>query len=209
MRKVILPSLAYAAVIAGPATAADMLVKAKPPAVVTTTIDWSGGYFGAGLGEAWTDPHRFMPNLPQVGIPPTTFASSGSDGIYDIHAGLQQQWGQWILGVEASYTSGFTGMASSVSVSPPEPFTHLAATTKVTELITVGPWLGVAWGPVMAYGTSGFHKLHRLQRRSTPRPFIGGRMSTAQLRSARFMTKIICDKRAIGRRTKSRPANMV
>jgi len=53
----------------------------------------------------------------------------------------QWQWNQWVAGVEAGYSSGFNQMQSSVSVSPPEPFTHLAATTKNTDLITVGPGL--------------------------------------------------------------------
>jgi opacity protein-like surface antigen len=146
--------IACAAFAVGPAPAADMPVKAKPP--VAVSYDWSGFYVGAGLGEAWTEKHRFMPNLPQVGIPPTTFVSNGSDGVYEFHAGLQHQWGQWILGAEASYIAGFKGMASSVSVSPPEPFTKLAATTNVTELVMVGPRLGVSWGPLMAYGTGGY-----------------------------------------------------
>jgi outer membrane immunogenic protein len=156
MRNLMLASLACAALAAGPATAADMPVKAKRPVAVTTTYDWSGFYIGGGLGESWTEPHRFMPNLPQVGIPATTFVSNGSDGIYDLHGGLQQQWGQWILGVEASYTAGFHDMVSSVNVSPPEPFSKLSATTRITQLITVGPRLGVAFGPVMAYGTGGY-----------------------------------------------------
>ena len=35
-------------------------------------------------------------------------------------------------------------MKSSVSVSPPEPFTKLASTTKITQLWMVGPRLGMA-----------------------------------------------------------------
>jgi outer membrane immunogenic protein len=156
MRNLILASVACAAFAVGPAVAADMPVKAKPPVAATIAYDWSGFYIGAGVGEAWTEKHRFMPNLPQVGIPATTFVSNGSDGVYEFHAGLQQQWGQWILGAEASYITGFQGMSSSVSVSPPEPFTKLAATTNVTELFMVGPRLGVTWGRVMAYGTGGY-----------------------------------------------------
>ena len=148
--------MAQAAMLAAPAMAADMRVKAKPPPVVAADPDWSGIYGGASLGGVWSEPHRFMPNLPQVGVPPTTFVSHGSDTIYDFHAGIQWQWHQWILGAEAGYSSGFNGIASSVSVSPPEPFTHLSATAHVTQLFTVGPRLGVAWGRFMAYGTGGY-----------------------------------------------------
>jgi hypothetical protein len=41
-------------------------------------------------------------------------------------------------------------------VSPPEPFTHLASTTKITDLWMVGPRLGVAWNSFMVYGTGGY-----------------------------------------------------
>ena len=52
MKKFFLGSMALAAVIAGPAMAADMPVKAKapPPPVVW---DWSGVYLGAHAGGAW------------------------------------------------------------------------------------------------------------------------------------------------------------
>ena len=156
MKTIILAAIASAAVCSSAAVAADMPVKAPRPVVAPVTYDWSGVYFGAEIGGAWTDPHRFYPNLPQVGIPATTFTSHGSDTIYNLHGGFQQQWGQWVLGIEATYSEGFHSMASSVSVSPPEPFTHLASTTRITELVTVGPRVGIAWGPVMGYATGGY-----------------------------------------------------
>jgi outer membrane immunogenic protein len=158
MRKLFLASLSLVAMTAEPGIAADLPVKApvfkSPP--VATTYDWSGAYIGFGIGGAWTEPHRFYPNLPEQGIPATTFVSRNTDGIYNIHAGVQGQWGQWILGVEASYAKGFGDMKSSVSVSPPEPFTNLAATTRITDLVTVGPRVGAAFGRFMVYGTGGF-----------------------------------------------------
>jgi len=155
LKTLILAVVAPATILAAPAMAADMFVKAKapPPPVV---IDWSGIYVGGSIGGVWTDAHRFMPNLPQVGIPAQTFTSHGNDTIYDVHVGLQWQWQQWVLGVEGGYSQGAKGIGSSVSVSPPEPFTSLAATTHLTELFTVGPRVGYAWDRVMAYGTGGY-----------------------------------------------------
>jgi outer membrane immunogenic protein len=152
-------SMALAMIIARSAFAADIPTK-TPPALKATPIvtdyNWSGAYIGFGLGGVWTEPHRFYPNLPQMGVPATTFISEGNDGIYNVHGGVQWQWGRWILGIEASYAAGFNDMKSSVSVSPPEPFTNLAATTKITDLVTVGPRIGAAFDRFMVYATGGF-----------------------------------------------------
>ena len=108
----------------------ERAVAAEKPAA---NPDWSGVYVGFGLGGASTARTKLYPNLPQVGIPPTTFVSHGNDAIYNFHGGVQWQLGRVIVGAEVAYTSGFDGMKSSKSVSPPEPFTHLASTTDVTR----------------------------------------------------------------------------
>src|SRR5262245_34797115 len=99
MRKLFLGSMAVAAMIAGPAMAADMPVKAKapPPPVV---YDWSGAYVGFNIGGAWYDVERTYTNLGGFSI-----KSSGEDVIYGFHAGAQGQWGNWVLGIEAAYSA--------------------------------------------------------------------------------------------------------
>jgi outer membrane immunogenic protein len=156
MKKLLLASLPLVAMTTGPGIAADMPVKALKPPPVATNYDWSGVFIGFGIGGAWTEPRRFYPDLPQQGIPTETFVSRDTDGIYSIHGGVQWQLGRWILGVEASYARGFGDMKSSVSVSPPEPFTNLAATTRITDLVTVGPRVGFAFDRFMIYGTGGY-----------------------------------------------------
>ena len=148
--------IAVAATITGPALGADIPVKAPPPLQTPRVYDWSGAYIGFNIGGVWSNPRRFYPNLPHVGIPATTFTSHDTDGIYGVHAGVQKQWGQWVFGIEAAYSRGFNNMESSVSVSPPEPFTHLASTTKITGLLTVGPRIGYTWDRFMVYGTGGY-----------------------------------------------------
>ena len=154
MKKLLIGSMALAVTMVGPVMAAEMPIKAAPAAAIY--YDWSGVYIGASIGSVWTNVDRFYPNLPQVGLPPTTFTSRSSDVLYDIHAGAQWQWGWLIFGVEASYNAGFKEMQSTVSLSPPEPFTHLSAYNKITNLFTVGPRLGVAWDRWMIYGTGGY-----------------------------------------------------
>ena len=42
--------------LAGPAMAADMPIKAPPPPVVY--YDWSGAYVGFNIGGVWSDVHQ-------------------------------------------------------------------------------------------------------------------------------------------------------
>jgi outer membrane immunogenic protein len=156
MKKFLLGSVGLAAMIAGPAMAADMRVKAPaPPPVVY--YDWSGAYVGFSIGGVWTEVERFYPNLGAVGFPPSTFTSDGDDVIFDLHAGWQWQWGQWVLGAEVGYSAGTKEMVSTV-VLPTPPFNAIgiSAYNKITDLFTVGPRLGFAWDRWMIYGTGGY-----------------------------------------------------
>jgi outer membrane immunogenic protein len=146
---------ALAAIMSAQAFAADMPVKARPLAV-DPTYDWSGFYIGGGTGGVWTTAHRFMPDLPLVGVPPTLFTAHSNDWIYNVHGGVQGQWGRWVIGVEAAYNGTQRNMRANVSVSPPEPFTTLSATFLITDLVTVGPRVGYTWDRLMVYGTGGY-----------------------------------------------------
>lgn len=54
MKKLLVASAALAALIAAPALAADMAVKAPPPPPAVAYYDWTGFYLGANAGWAWT-----------------------------------------------------------------------------------------------------------------------------------------------------------
>jgi outer membrane immunogenic protein len=158
MKKFLLGSVALAAMIAGPAMAADMPLKAPPP--VVTYYDWSGYYLGFSAGGMWNKVDRFYPNLPVVGFPASTFTSSGSDAVIDVHVGTQWQWSWFVLGVEAGYTAGAKENQTTVALPNP-PFAGngaagLTAYNKITNLFTVGPRLGVAWDRWLVYGTGGY-----------------------------------------------------
>jgi outer membrane immunogenic protein len=159
MRSLILASVLLTSVAGGQAAAADMAVKARP-LPVEVAYNWSGFYVGGTVGGVWTEASRFMPDLPLVGIPPTTFRANSSDVIYGGVAGAQWQIGRWVLGVEGSYNGTSKDMRADVSVSPPEPFTTLSATTLVTDLVTIGPRLGYTWDKLLVYGTGGYAGAH-------------------------------------------------
>ena len=159
MKKLVLGS-AIAAMIAGPALAADMPVKAPPPPPVL--YDWSGVYVGFNAGGMWYDVDRHFVNPFAVG--PTTglflgdFTTSDSDGIYGFHAGAQWQWGAWVLGVEAAL-SGCFQECRVVTGNLPFPFVQdplgPLGEHKITNLFTVGPRLGYAWDRFLVFATGG------------------------------------------------------
>jgi outer membrane immunogenic protein len=152
-KKFFIGSLALAAMIAGPAMAADMPVKAKAPPPVAY-YDWSGAYVGFNAGGMWTEINRHFIAPPGVGDFST---SNNSDFVYGFHAGAQWQWGQWILGVEAAYSACGRECRSTTGALPVPLFTpNTAGEHKLTNLFTVGPRLGYAWDRWMIYGTGGY-----------------------------------------------------
>lgn len=157
MKRVAFATLLSATLVGTAAQAADSLPAYKaPPLAVPAAYNWSGIYIGAGIGNVWSQTHRFMPNLPLVGVPPTTFGANSSDIIYNLHLGVQWQWGNWVFGLEGTWNGASNDMRQSVSVSPPEPFTQLSATMMVTNLVTIGPRIGYAWDRFMVYATGGY-----------------------------------------------------
>src|SRR5215472_1304768 len=111
MKKFLLGSVGLAAMLAGPAMAADMRVAPRPPLVAY--YDWSGAYIGANVGETWYQVDRTFQSLPGgglgiAGFPAQNFSTNDNDGIFGFHAGAQWQWGAWVLGAEAALSGCFT-----------------------------------------------------------------------------------------------------
>jgi outer membrane immunogenic protein len=112
-----LSTLLLTSIASGSAAAADMAVKAPPLVPAAAAYNWSGIYIGGTIGGVWTEANRFMPDLPLVGVPPTTFTAHSTDGIYGGVLGAQWQVGRWVLGIEGSYNASFKDMQANVSVS--------------------------------------------------------------------------------------------
>jgi outer membrane immunogenic protein len=160
MKKFLLGSVGLAAMLAGPAMAADMRLPPPPPPVAY--YDWSGAYIGFNAGGVWYDQERrFRNNLGVGGFGPGSlgnFRTNDSDGIYGFHAGAQWQWGAWVLGAEAALSGCFRECRSTTGTltGPPLFTANTFAEQKITNLFTVGPRLGYAWDRVMIYATGGY-----------------------------------------------------
>jgi outer membrane immunogenic protein len=90
MKKLLLGSAGLVALIAGPAIAADMPVKAPPPAPVAY-YDWSGAYIGFNAGGVWHKNSLHFPTpgaagLGVAGVNPD-FSTNNGDGIFGFHSG--------------------------------------------------------------------------------------------------------------------------
>jgi outer membrane immunogenic protein len=157
MKKFLLGSVGLAAMLAGPAMAADMPVVAPPPPPVV--YDWTGAYVGFNVGGAWYDVDRHFPVGPTPAFPTAPdFSTSDSDGIYGFHAGAQWQWGAWVLGVEAALSGCFHECRSFTGALPVTAGfgVNTFAEHKITNLFTVGPRLGYAWDRWMIFATGGW-----------------------------------------------------
>ena len=159
MKKLTLGTAALAAMIAGPAMAADMPAKARPapPPVI---YDWSGIYLGFNAGGMWYDVDRQYPYLGGgfgTGGGVGNHTLSDSDAIYGFHAGFQGQWGNWVLGFEAGAIGCFRECIAQVAVGPGQGFAAgTISQTKITNVFFAGPRLGFAWDRFMIYGTGGY-----------------------------------------------------
>jgi outer membrane immunogenic protein len=165
MKKFLLGSVGLAAMLVGPAMAADMRV--PPPAPPPPAYyDWTGAYIGANVGETWYQVDRtFNNNRGQGGFgpgPAGNFSTSDSDGIVGFHAGAQWQWGAWVLGAEAAYSGcftecrSFTGTLATGPAGAPLFTPNTSAQHKITNLFTAGPRLGYAWDRWMIFATGGW-----------------------------------------------------
>jgi outer membrane immunogenic protein len=157
MKKFLLGSVGLAAMLAGPAMAADMRVAPAAPLPVAY-YDWSGAYIGGNVGGVWYDQTRTYTGAPPFVGPAFNQTSHDSDGIFGFHAGAQWQWGAWVLGVEAALSGCFKECVSNTGTLPVAAgfAANTSAQHKLTNLFTVGPRLGYAWDRWMLFATGGW-----------------------------------------------------
>jgi outer membrane immunogenic protein len=172
MKKFVLGTVALAAMLAGPAMAADMPLKAPAPAPLWS---WSGIYMGANVGYGWG--HSSWCTDGTVGVaagPVFVGGPLGCSGLaldsvdhrptgwlYGGQVGARVQWGGWVLGVEA--------MLDGTSINKTDPsvcsVTGCGALgllpgrireTKFQRLYSATGSLGWAWDRLMIYAKGGW-----------------------------------------------------
>jgi outer membrane immunogenic protein len=151
MKKLLLATTASVALSLGgnAAQAADMPVKAKPVVVV---CDWAGFYIGVSWGWACADVERRY-DLPFDGFP-TVYNTKGDNWIYDLHVGVQGQWGNFVAGVEANWSltnKGLKAFTPFPVFGPDAEVVH-----RVSEIYQAGIRLGWAWDCWLFYFSGGW-----------------------------------------------------
>jgi outer membrane immunogenic protein len=116
MKKSLIIVAAAAAILAAPAMAADLPVKAPAytPAVVAPSYNWSGWYIGGNAGYGWLNNETAeifpgsgtgnlftFPAFPPATAQSSTISFSGSGGFGGFQAGYNYQLqSNWLVGVE-------------------------------------------------------------------------------------------------------------
>jgi outer membrane immunogenic protein len=150
MNKLILGTVALAAMIAGPAMAADMPVKAPPPAGAAV-YNWTGFYVGANAGYGWgNSSFALFGNDPAAqGIIAQYTASDGSFHTSGFIGGgqLGSNWQvarNWLAGIEADIDYANVRGSSAIVTNPfPTIFPTLNADQRLQWLGTLRGRLGI------------------------------------------------------------------
>jgi outer membrane immunogenic protein len=174
---------AFILAASGAAFAADMAIKAPPPAPAPVPT-WTGFYGGIQFGGGWSDEAvNYSPNDPAAAalLSGTVPASAGgsfpgqqpvasgyripqSGAVGGVEAGYNWQWSNWVLGLEADFSaSGMSGRASGTSfiqfTAPPA-----GVFTQTTTAEQSIDWYGTVRGRLgwlatpnlLLFGTGGF-----------------------------------------------------
>jgi len=154
-------AIALAICVSVPAFAADMPVKAPPPAV--PVFSWLGFYGGINGGYGW-GPNRDVINTEFLdGVGAHAAGNFGSIGLKGGFAGFQlganyYQTGPWVFGIEADLQwSDVSGSSAGTVVGFLNPGLNAVVTSRnaVNWFGTVRNRIGYAWDHTLFYGTAG------------------------------------------------------
>ena len=148
MKKFSVAAIGFAVLsVAAPASAADMAVKAPPPAPMVAIYDWSGFYIGANGG--WGQTHNCVDFVTAGG----SFVSGCSDrsgGVVGGQLGYRWQTNQFVFGLEAQ------GDWADLSNTRTSLFnTTLSTTAKTDGIGLFTGQLGWAWNASLFYVKGG------------------------------------------------------
>jgi outer membrane immunogenic protein len=140
MKKLLVASIAAAALYSAPALAADIPVKAP----MAAPFNWTGFYFGGEAGGGWGREH-WLDNSGGVS-PRENFHPDG--GIFGGQAGYRWMAGPMVLGIEG--TGAWADLKGTSNNTP------ITETLKVRALYTGTAQVGFAQGPWLAYVKGGW-----------------------------------------------------
>jgi outer membrane immunogenic protein len=147
MKRLVL-STALAVAMATPALAADMAVKAPPPAPLPVMYNWSGFYIGANGG--WGESRNCWDYIFLAGPVFSDGCRDRSGGLFGGQLGYRWQTNQFVFGLEAQ---GDWANLNSTRVSLLNPALSTQVKTDAIGLFT--GQLGWAWNTALLYVKGG------------------------------------------------------
>jgi outer membrane immunogenic protein len=157
MRKLFLGSIALAAIIASPAMAADMPVKAPVyQAAPAPMFNWTGFYAGLNAGYGWGNKDWELFDVVGLPIPPTrSFNVTGPFAGGQI--GFNYQAGPVVFGVEGEWD--WANLDGDLRDGDPNSgvicHTNFACHTKIRSVATATGRLGLTWDSALLYVKGG------------------------------------------------------
>jgi len=151
MKKFLLATVGLVTLVgmAAPASAADMAVKARPPAPVVVPIyDWTGFYIGANGG--WGQSRNCWDFVDVAGVVFADGCRERSGGLVGGQLGYRWQASQWVFGLEAQ---GDWADLSNTRVSVINPLFSTRTKTDGIGLFT--GQIGYAWNAALLYVKGG------------------------------------------------------
>ena len=155
MRKFLFASSAIAALmLAAPASAADLRVKARPLPPPAPVFSWTGFYFGAHVGGAWGTTELTLKSISSDGFAVSGFSvpisQTQTNGFLGgVQGGYNWQIAPWaVIGVEAQFSwTDLKGTSPCVLV--------LGCTTEHDWITTVAGRFGVTYDRLLLYVKGG------------------------------------------------------
>ena len=146
MKSFLLATVGLVALVgmAAPASAADMAVKAPPPAPLPVIYNWSGFYIGGNGG--WGQSRNCWDFLDAAGVAFASGCRERSGGLVGGQIGYRWQASQWVFGLEAQ---GDWADLSNQRVSLINPAFSTRSTTDGIGLFT--GQIGYAWNAALFY----------------------------------------------------------
>jgi outer membrane immunogenic protein len=155
MRFLIAGLIGVTAIGVSAAGAADIPARApvySAPAALVAVDTWSGIYLGVNGG--WAKQDHDWAFHPPFGTVNQSFSLDRSSGVIGLHAGLQKQFGQWVLGAEFAYN--WLGSEFARHTGFGVDFSSFAD-ARAKEVWTAGPRIGWAPSPTwMIFANGGF-----------------------------------------------------
>ena len=159
MKRITLGAVLFAAIVSGPALAADLHVKAPvytkaPPAA--PVYSWTGCYLGIEGGGVWGRSQHNAADPADATAGVLGFAQTGgispTGGMIGGTVGCNYQVSNFVLGIEGD--DSWTNNSGSANLIAPFRTTDVV-TTNESWVATYRGRIGYAWDRVLVYGTGG------------------------------------------------------